>query len=607
MAEAEKISQQIEVRVENSTIHYTKRRNIRYVWGKVVSGPEADLKAMIFGQIGKLQKDQILKFNEYKKTDDDGGFKNPIIYVALSVPKTETLAEPPTAKSSNDADLERRLADEKDSIEVWGGKTKGYLRIFNIQNVDPYFNIGEYYIDGSEGLQKNVAILTKNNAYVLGGHYEEESNLIKLKSLAQRLPSEILPLFAKAPKGTCLITIDGQPYGKHGEFYYLAFENYSMKYTVFADKTFSVYAYQNLNWALNQHPTKPDSMAKIRIALNSIEYKTNDFLIPANAVTVIEGEYPVERMMRIGYYTIRRFNPKLAETICTKSLNNVKKTFDGYIDIDIKISVLHDKIVAKEIKNVSVDDTTFSRLKKIVRDRQLALELREALKKARAAKDFYSRERLKAAMAEANKDLTEQEIEEAINRKFKVRSYDERYFNYLKNKSQSSGDDTIFMTEDNHVFVVTNSVGTWRFVETPGKSAATYVFDDTISDINQFLALFESLEGLKGAFTAKNNMDEEDDIFNEDQEDLVKSRIETKRQAAEFRRKIGFITRIIHKGLISWQLQLEDIINNKDVIDPLFSDTKPIIVQRLKKIAQDKARAIESNVKKAKSSENPII
>ena len=606
MAEAEKISQQIEVRVENSTIHYTKRRNIRYVWGKVVSGPEADLKAMIFGQIGKLQKDQILKFNEYKKTDDDGGFKNPIIYVALSVPKTETLAEPPAAKSSNDADLERRLADEKDSIEVWGGKAKGYLRIFNIQNVDQYFNIGEYYINGSKGLQKDVAILTKNNAYVLGGHYEEESNLIKLKSLAQRLPSEILPLFAKAPNGTCLITVGGQPYGKHGEFYYLVFENYSKKYVIFEDNVSWIYSYQDLKWALDSHPTKPDSIAKIRIALNSIDYMTNEFRVPANAVTVIEGDYPVERVMRINYYTVRRFNPKLAEIICTKSLNNVKKVFDGYIDIDIKISVLKDRITAREIKNVTVDDTTFNRLAKIVRDRQLAKELKEALKKARTAKDFYSRERLKSAMLEANKDLTDQEIEEAIDRKFKVRSYDERYFRYLKDKSENSGNDTIFMTEESHVFVVTNSVGTWRLVETPGKSAATYIFDDTIGDINQFLALYESLDGLKGAFTAKNNMDEEDNIFGDDQEDLVKSRAEVKRQAAELRRKIGFITRIIHKGMVSWQLQLEDIINNKDIIDPLFSDTKPIIVQKLKKIAQDKARAIEMNAKRAKSSETPI-
>lgn len=610
MALSEKISENIEVRVIDTHIYFTKRHRIKYVWGMVTSGPNENLKAMIFGNIGNLQKDQILKFNEYKKSDNDGGFKESIIYVALSKPKDAPSAPQPISNSQSvptDPNMEKRLEDEKNSIEVWAGADKGYLRIFNIQEVDQYFNLGEYYKDGPEGLQKDVALLTKNNAYVLGGHYTEESNINKLKTLAQRLPSEVLPLFAKAPRGTFMNMVDGQPYGKHGDFYYLVFASYSSRYLVFEDRNIATYTYGDLKWDLNKHPTKPDSIAKIRIALNAIDYMTNEFRVPSSAVTVIEGEYPVERMMRINYYTVGRFNPELANVICTKSLNNVKKTFDGFMEIDIKVSTLSDRIVAKEIKSVSIDDTTFKRLKKVVRDRQLASELRDALKKARAAKDFYSREKLKSAMAEANKDLTMDEIEEAINRKFKVRAYDERYFNYLKAKSQNSGNDTIFMTEENHVFVVTNDVGTWRLVETPGKSAATYIFDDTIADINQFLALFESLEGLKGAFTMKNNMDEQDGIFDDNPDPLNNSRIEVKRQAAAFRRKIGFITRIIHTGMTSWQLQLEDIINNKDIIDPLFSDTKPVIVQRLKKLAQEKARIIDNNLKKAKSSDTPII
>ena len=180
-------------------------------------------------------------------------------------------------------------------------------------------------------------------------------------------------------------------------------------------------------------------------------------------------------------------------------------------------------------------------------------------------------------MLMASNKAQQEEEAKAIDKKFNRRKYDETYFRYLE--QAANGDENIFMNDESFIFIIKSSFGSWRVVETPGISAATYLFDQTISDVNQLLTMFESMGGVKAVFTAENNLSDDEELTEDPRKDI-------KLKAAELRKKTGFLTRIIHKNFTSWKMQLTDLINSKDVIDPLYSDSKPTIAQRIKKAAQ---------------------
>lgn len=552
------MAEKIKVKVKDGRIQREKRRNREYLWGDVLNDGS---RAVIYGEIRKLSAGQIFEVDKFSKKESDRpadqtGFIYFISYKEQTVQATETNDKRVDLSISS----EKVKKDEENAVEVFAG-SKGVLKIFGIDNIDSNFYIGYYYVKEGDQYRKETALLTTNLNFIFGGVFSDES---LIRATSSRVPSEVLKLFKKAPKGTCLYKNN---FGKHGSFYYAVFQGPFKLYVVWDDVINGTYDDYGVRLAIQRHPEEPDEISKIKVKLNSMNYMTYSFRIPASAMEVVEGNVP-QRELVVSYDTIEKHNKRLADVICTKTLNNVKKNFEGTIEISLVVGKSYNAYYIKRVLDVKVDDQTFNKLNKIVTDRKINEELKKALKEARNSKQFYNRAKLISILQQkTGKDVSEKDVEEVVDRRFHRHQYDPNCFKVLKT---NTNDENIYMSEDSFVFVINSPMGTWRIVETPGQSAATYIFSDKLS-MNEFLAFFESAP--KHVFFSTYNYDE----------DLEPAAKEAKAKAAEVRRQSGFVTRIVHKNFGQWAESLKEVLNKKDALTPLFSETIAVVADEIKK------------------------
>lgn len=454
--------------------------------------------------------------------------------------------------------------------------------LFTVRDTENHFyNIKETYDIDDLIVAKYVnqsregwLILSKNKNYIFSIVTDNREYVV---DLVDKINPQLIKLFNSMPENAAMKT---NMFGKRFNHFFICYEldkKYYVKWEDKPEKEF--YRFIDAQNAITYRSEYDDIEVELKIPLSKIDYLTNDIRILSEHIEVVKGELPKPFAgLKISYWTVSNKNKELADVICTKSINNIKRNFTGFLYISglVEIGAYGPKRV-KTISEIKVDDETFAMLKKIVSIAQINLELKRALQEARAAKDFYNRDRLIKALLAAGKTVTKEEVEAVVDKHFNRKKYDENFFNVLKT---ATNDENIYMSENSFVFVQKGDDVNWRIVETPGISAATYIFSDK-QPLPEFLMFFESTP--KSVFFNVHNTESEDD---------TPEKRAARTLALKVRQESGFVTKVSHT--IGWANQIEEVLKKKDALTPLMSDSLAVLANAVKKNAPKQRTQIES-------------
>ena len=279
-------------------------------------------KTLVYGEIEDLRPGKIIKTDRFTKTDSGSYI---VRYKNEKTPKNKE-------EFDNTITQEQIDIDEATAKEIFAGD-KGYVKIFNKQPLDENFDAFEYYYKYGSEYKKETAVLTKNGAFIFGGAFKDFE---KVRQLSSRLKPEVLKIFNRAPSGFALY---GKEFGEHGEYFYAVFYKGYNDYRILWSTGQDDYSYSPnaIRWRIDEHPLKKDETTKIKVRLDSMDYMTYNFRINPNKVLVVSGTFPTNRIFNVSYNVINQYNPELAKVICSRSLNNVKKIFDGELELDVVV------------------------------------------------------------------------------------------------------------------------------------------------------------------------------------------------------------------------------------------------------------------------------
>ncbi|MBU0598726.1 hypothetical protein KKF61_07140, partial [Patescibacteria group bacterium] len=237
----------------------------------------------------------------------------------------------------------------------------------------------------------------------------------------------------------------------------------------------------------------------------------------------------------------------LPELTFSSLLNKIKKVFKGDLIIEVKKIFCTDYYSRNEIVSVKIDDEELKAIKKLLVEYRTNLEYKKLLNEARRTKNFYNRQTLKAKLQEINPDITDDDIE----KKFDRDKYDYRCYEVLKTNTKS---EDVFLSLNGFLFILKDErTGIdWRIMETPGASAATYIFNAKLP-INDLIS--------KLVITPKSCIIADANIQNE----------------------LGFIGRIVHRSYKQWKEQLEEVLKFKLVVSFLMTPDAVFQVEKIKK------------------------
>jgi len=237
-----------------------------------------------------------------------------------------------------------------------------------------------------------------------------------------------------------------------------------------------------------------------------------------------------------------------------KLMDRVKKAFDGRLNGSLELDPNKGQYAYPTLNQEFQFSGDINRIKEAFKAYCTNLELKRLLRKARSRKSFYNKQQLKAQLASMRSlkelGIDEEQIGNQIEKTFNRDKYEYRCFDLLK--GLATNDTNIYCSVEGFVFNVTDDFGVkWYIFETPGKSAATYIFKN-IKPIDGMLA----------------------DLMLSEKKKIIADK--------DVQHKMGFVVRLIHRNFDQWVSHLDAIIKNKVILTAIDIRRAADVAEKIK-------------------------
>jgi len=242
----------------------------------------------------------------------------------------------------------------------------------------------------------------------------------------------------------------------------------------------------------------------------------------------------------------------------SKLLERIKKVFSG--DIEVTFQNKEHKSYGGsykrwEIVDVSFEDGLLNRLKKMFIEYKVNLELKRLIRAAKVRKTFHNKQTLVSSLRSKCPTADTKTIGDLVEKKFNRDKYEYKCFELLKNWATT--DENIFVSTEGFVFNINEGIYNWWVLETPGKTAATYIFESS-ENISEFLGQL--------AITPKCTVIADKEV----------------------QKKLKFVVRIVHRNFEQWKSHTTKILCQKIPLSAFDSEGMMKMAERVKTMDNQK-------------------